>query len=219
MSVFAYIRVSTTHHDQTTDNQKKLIQDEGFQIDEWFSEDGVSGSIPAMERPAFKAMLSKVKEGDIIVCTMVDRLGRTAADILHTVEHFRTMKVKVRIMQLDGIDVTSSMGKLVLTVLSACAELEKNLIIERTNAGLARAKASGKVLGKFYSIPYDKFIAAKKEYEEDGATVYSLAKKYKVAYSTLYKYLEEFNTQELIDEYKERWNKQMKQKQQKRRMI
>lgn len=141
MTVFAYLRVSLDS--LTTENQRSAITDAGFAVDEWVSEDGVSGATKALERPAFAAMMKQAKAGDVCICTMVDRLGRSASDVLHTVEEFKRLGIKLRVMQFDGIDVTSSMGKLVLTVMAACAELERNLLIERTTRAMKRIKDEG----------------------------------------------------------------------------
>lgn len=147
MTIFAYIRVSSSTHDQTTENQRKAIKDAGFAVDEFISEEGVSGSVNALERPAFNYLMSRAKEGDTCICTAIDRIGRTAIDILGIVEKFKKMGVRLRIMQLDGTDLTSSTGKLLVTLMAAMAELERNMIVERTNAGLARTKAQGTILG------------------------------------------------------------------------
>lgn len=145
VAVHAYLRVSKD--DQTTENQRKMIADAGFAVDTYHSEDGVSGSMAAEDRPTFSAMSKQLQAGDTVVCTMVDRLGRSASDVLATVESFKHRNIRIRIMQFDGIDLTSSMGKMVLTMLAACAEFERNLIVERTVAGLARTKAQGTMLG------------------------------------------------------------------------
>jgi len=145
MTTYAYIRVSTTG--QTTENQRKVIVDGGFAVDKFYSEDGVSGSMKATDRPMFAEMLALMVAGDCLIVTMIDRLGRSASDILNVVEMFKVMGVRIRVLQFDGMDITSPMGKMVLTCMSAMAELERNILIERVNAGLERTKAQGTVLG------------------------------------------------------------------------
>lgn len=147
MAIFAYLRISTSNKNQTTDNQHKHIIDAGFNVDKFFADTGVSGSKPALERPQFSAMVSSLCSGDTIIVVAVDRLGRTASDVLNTVEYLKQLGVKVRIVQFDSIDLTSPTGKLLLTMLSAVAEMEKNLIVERVNSGLARTKSQGTILG------------------------------------------------------------------------
>lgn len=145
MTTYAYIRVSTTG--QTTENQRKVIVDNGFAVDRFYSEDGVSGSMKATDRPVFAEMLSLMVAGDSLIVTMIDRLGRSASDILNVVEMFKGMGIRIRVLQFDGMDITSPMGKMVLTCMSAMAELERNILIERVHAGLERTKAQGTVLG------------------------------------------------------------------------
>lgn len=148
MAVYGYGRVSTDNKGQTTDNQKKAMADAGFNVVSFFSEDGVSGSIKAFERPVFSRMLAQCSKDDTICITMVDRLGRSASDILNVVEELKARGIKLRVMQFDGMDITSSMGKMVLTCMAAMAELERNILIERTVAGLARTKEQGTKLGR-----------------------------------------------------------------------
>lgn len=148
MATYLYARVSTEGKGQTTENQRKMVEDAGFRIDEFFSEDGVSGSVRAANRPVFKRMLEKCQPNDQIIITMIDRLGRSASDILNVVEMLKLRGIKLKVMQFDGMDITSAMGKMILTCMSAMAELERNILIERTNAGLARTKAAGTKLGR-----------------------------------------------------------------------
>jgi len=155
MAVYGYGRVSTDNKGQTTDNQKKAMADAGFNVAEFFSEDGVSGSIKAFSRPVFSRMLAQCASADTICITMVDRLGRSASDILNVVEELKARGIKLRVMQFDGMDITSSMGKMVLTCMAAMAELERNILIERTVAGLARTKEQGTKLGRPLTIAPD----------------------------------------------------------------
>jgi putative DNA-invertase from lambdoid prophage Rac len=147
MAVYGYIRVSTEGKGQTTDNQRKVITDAGFAVTEFFSEDGVSGSTKAFARPSFSRMIAKCQSNDQVIITMIDRLGRSASDILNVVEELKNRGIKLKVMQFDGMDITSAMGKMILTCMSAMAELERNLLIERTIAGLSRTKEQGTKLG------------------------------------------------------------------------
>ena len=174
-TIHAYIRVSTTG--QTTDNQRQAILAQGHKPDHWHTEEGVSGTIPALQRPAFAAMQASVKEGDVVIVTMIDRLGRDAEDILHTINRFKDRKISLRITQFDGVDVTSSTGKMICTVMSGMAELERNILAERTKAGLARTKAQGTLLGRPLVIGPDaltKMVADSKA----GVTLDSMSREY-----------------------------------------
>ena len=145
--VFAYCRVSTAC--QTTDNQVQEIVAAGFEVKpSRVITETISGSISASERPAFKKLLDKLEQGDVLVVTKLDRLGRNAIDVRQTVEALAGLGVRVHCLALGGVDLTSPAGKMTMAVISAVAEFERDLLIERTQAGLARAKKEGKALGR-----------------------------------------------------------------------
>lgn len=145
MAVFAYLRVSTT--EQTTDNQWLEITNAGIAVDYWFAE-SVSGSVQASQRKEFNRLLSQVRDGETLVVTKLDRLGRNALDVQQTVQALKERNIAVKVIQLGGLDLTSSIGKLALSMLSAVAELERDVLIERTQAGQARARAEGVKFGR-----------------------------------------------------------------------
>lgn len=206
MTIHGYLRVSTD--DQTTENQKKLIKDAGYAVDEWWSEDGVSGSKAAEARPVFSALSGKLKEGDTVICTMVDRLGRSASDVLRTVEDFKQRKIKLRIIQFDSIDLTSSMGKMVLTMLAACAEFERNILIERTTAGLARTKAEGTILGSPLKVEPNVLEGIIND-RNNGMQLKDIAAKWNVALSSASRLIIKWGGK--MEEYKEQWELRQKQ--------
>lgn len=145
--VFAYARVSTV--EQLTDNQRGEIAAAGYAIEpRRFVEEKVSGSVPASQRPGFVKLLDKLEKGDTLVVTKLDRLGRDSIDVQQTVERFAREGVRLVVLQLGNLDLTSSAGSLMVKMLAAVADFERDLIIERTQAGLARAKAEGKKLGR-----------------------------------------------------------------------
>lgn len=145
--VFAYCRVSTAG--QTTDNQVQEIAAAGFNVlPTRVVAETISGSIAASERPGFKKLMDKLEASDVLVVTKLDRLGRNAMDVRQTVETLASIGVKVHCLALGGVDLTSPAGKMTMAVISAVAEFERDLLIERTQAGLARAKAEGKAFGR-----------------------------------------------------------------------
>ncbi len=146
MATFGYGRVST--QDQTTDNQRLEIERAGYSIDYWFADEGVSGAVLASQRPQFRDMLTKIRQGESLVVTKIDRLGRDAVDIQQTVKQLKALGVRVFVTQLGATDLTNSAGKMLLAMLAAFAEMERDLIVERTQAGLARARAQGVRLGR-----------------------------------------------------------------------
>ena len=145
---FAYYRVSTGS--QTNENQDHELRTAGYQPDQVYR-DQISGKIPAAERPEFSKLLdtiARTQPPKRLICTKIDRLGRDAADILGTVKRLAEMDCSVKILQFGDMDLTSVGGKLVLAVLAALAEGERDIIIERTNAGIARARANGVTFGR-----------------------------------------------------------------------
>lgn len=149
---FAYCRVSTA--DQTTDNQVREIEGAGFAIEpKRIVAETISGSIAATERPGFAKLLDRLEAGDVLIVTKLDRLGRNAMDVRATVERLAHEGVRVHCLALGGVDLTSPAGKMTMGVIAAVAEFERDLLIERTQAGLARAKASGKALGRPQALP------------------------------------------------------------------
>lgn len=145
--VFAYCRVSTA--EQTTDNQVVEIRAAGFNIDpRRVVAECVSGSIAAKQRTGFAKLLDRLEDGDVLIVTKLDRLGRNAMDVRATVEGLAEAGVRVHCLALGGADLTSAAGKMTMSVLSAVAEFERDLLLERTAAGLARARSEGKTLGR-----------------------------------------------------------------------
>ena len=144
---FAYCRVSTV--EQTTVNQVAEIIAAGFQVEprRTFCET-ISGSVPAMERSEFRRMIDRMDWDDVLIVTKLDRLGRNAMDVRSTVELLAKENVRVHCLALGGVDLTSAAGKMTMSVISAVAEFERDLLVERTQAGLRRAKAEGKKLGR-----------------------------------------------------------------------
>ena len=176
---FAYCRVSTA--DQTTDNQVREIEAAGFGVDaKRVITETVSGSVAASERKGFARLLDKLEDGDVLVVTKLDRLGRNAMDVRGTVEGMAANGVRVHCLALGGVDLTSAAGKMTMGVLNAVAEFERDLLIERTQAGLSRAKAEGKVLGRPATLsPEDQ--QAVRQARSEGVSLGVLAKEYGVS--------------------------------------
>lgn len=144
---FAYCRVSTT--DQTTDNQAEEIRVAGFDLQPGrVITETVSGSVAASERKGFSKLLDRLESGDVLIVTKLDRLGRNAMDVRATVEHLEAAGVRVHCLALGGVDLTSAAGKMTMQVINAVAEFERDLLIERTNSGIKRARAEGKTFGR-----------------------------------------------------------------------
>ena len=177
--VFGYCRCSTA--DQNTDNQVCEIEAAGFNIDpKRIVAEIVSGSVAASERKGFAKLLDRMESGDVLVVTKLDRLGRNAMDVRATVERLSGEGVRVHCLALGGVDLTSAAGKMTMGVIAAVAEFERDLLIERTQSGLARAKASGKFLGRPQALNADqqRDIIARRSM---GMSLGALAKEYGVS--------------------------------------
>ncbi|EAV2220381.1 recombinase family protein [Salmonella enterica] len=108
----------------------------------------ISGSVAASERPGFIRLLDRMENGDVLIVTKLDRLGRNAMDIRKTVEQLAVSDIRVHCLALGGVDLTSPAGKMTMQVISAVAEFERDLLLERTQSGIARAKAAGRRFGR-----------------------------------------------------------------------
>lgn len=145
--VFAYARVSTS--DQFTNNQVAEIAAAGFEVQPGrMITETISGSVAANQRPGFQKLLNKLESDDILIVTKLDRLGRNAMDVRATVEALASMGVRVHCLALGGVDLCSPAGKMTMAVIAAVAEFERDLLIERTQSGLLRARSEGKPLGR-----------------------------------------------------------------------
>ena len=174
--VFAYCRVSTA--EQTTDNQIQEIAASGFQVDSRrMIAETVSGSVAAMERKGFLTLLNKLESGDVLVVTKLDRLGRNAMDVRATVERLASVGVRVHCLALGGADLASPAGKMTMGVIAAVAEFERDLLIERTQSGLARAKSQGKSLGRPRSLGATQINLVEQRLAE-GETIAGLAREF-----------------------------------------
>lgn len=176
---FAYCRVSTA--DQITDNQVREIEAAGFTVEpKRVIAETVSGSTAAMERKGFARLVDRMEAGDVLIVTKLDRLGRNAMDVRATVEMLAKEGVRVHCLALGCIDLTSPAGKMTMSVIAAVAEFERDLLVERTQAGLARAKAEGKTLGRPASLTSDQQTAIRSKRAE-GMSLGALAKEYGVS--------------------------------------
>jgi putative DNA-invertase from lambdoid prophage Rac len=181
--VFAYCRVSTS--EQAAANQLQEITASGFAVQpRRVISETISGSVAAAQRPGFAKLVERMEASDVLVVTKLDRLGRNAMDVRATVEALAGMGVRVHCLALGGMDLTSAAGKMTMGVIAAVAEFERDLLIERTHAGLARAKAEGKVVGRPASL-------SPKQAEEvlgklaAGQSVAALAREYSTSRQTI----------------------------------
>ena len=181
--IFAYARVSTVG--QSAENQIAEIERAGFNImPRRIVSETISGSTPVAQRPGFLKLLDRLEPEDVLIVTKLDRLGRDAIDVSSTVKMLAENGVRVHCLQLGGLDLTSSAGTMTMHILNAMAQFERDLLIERTQAGVARAREKGKRFGRPPVLTDRQTKAANTELLA-GASVSSLARKHGVSRQTI----------------------------------
>ena len=180
---FAYVRVSTAG--QTSDNQVREIEAAGFKVDgHRVVSETVSGSSAIEQRPGFLRLLDRLEQEDVLIVTKMDRLGRNAIDVATTVSKLADMGVRVHCLALGGVDLTSPAGRMTMSVINAVAQFERDLLIERTQAGLARARAEGVILGRPSTLDAEQQEAVLAALQT-GASVSALARDYRTSRQTI----------------------------------
>lgn len=184
MAFFGYGRVSTEI--QMVENQKLELARAGYNIEPefWFVDIGVSGKISACDRPGFSELLSKIRRKETLVVAKLDRLGRDAIDVMQTVKILTDREVRVIVLQLGELDIASPAGKMMLTMLAAVAELERDNLIERTLSGLARARSAGRVGGRPRKIDAANRAIIQQRYSV-GASILQMARELNVSRATI----------------------------------
>ena len=181
MRLFGYARVSTSQ--QTLDIQIKALKEAGVIKSRIFS-DKATGS--NTNRECLTLLRVKVEEGDVILVKKLDRLGRDTVDMINLIKEFDNLGVAIRFLD-DGISTEGTMGKMVVTILSAVAEAERQRILERTNEGRIEAKAKGIRFGRKRSVNREQVLQLKGE----GESAVNIAKQLGIGRSTVYKVLED----------------------------
>ncbi|MCH9697455.1 MAG: recombinase family protein [Gammaproteobacteria bacterium] len=181
MRLFGYARVST--HQQSLDIQVNALKAAGVSKNRLFT-DKVSGS--HTDRDGLQLLRVKVEEGDVILIKKLDRLGRDTADMVQLIKEFDEMGVAIRFLD-DGISTEGTMGKMVVTILSAVAQAERQRILERTNEGRIEAKTKGVKFGRKRTVDRQQVVAMKSR--NLGAS--EIARQLNIGRSTVYKILSE----------------------------
>jgi len=176
--LIGYVRVST--NDQNTALQRNALDSAGCEL---IFEDKISGR--TSERPGLKKVLKTLSEGDTLVVWKLDRLGRSMRHLVLLVDELRRREVHFRSVT-DSIDTSSSMGRFIFHIMSALAEMERELIVERTRAGLAAARAKGRVGGRRPKLSVEQWEQAGRLIA-NGTPRKQVALIYDVAMCTLYK--------------------------------
>ena len=184
-----YARVSTA--DQSLDRQVDELKAAG--AERIYSEVG-SGKKGA-DRPKWDELLRSLRPGDTLMVTELSRLGRSTSQLSTLADDLAKGGIDLRILNL-GIDTSTSGGRLVYTIISGVAEMERNLLIERTNSGLAAARARGRKGGRKREFSPKAVRKAQELYDKGDLSVTEIARLAGVSRQTLYRYLDVSSSQE-----------------------
>lgn len=190
MALIGYARVSTDN--QHIDLQNDALRSAGC---ERIFDDVISGS--KSERPGLDAALAYLREGDILVVWKLDRLGRSMAHLVNTVQELAGRGVGLKVLTGQGaaIDTTTAPGKLVFGIFAALAEFERDLIRERTKAGLSAAAARGRKGGRKPVVTTESLQKARSLMAQ-GLSVREAAGRLKIGKTALYDALRAFNNKD-----------------------
>jgi DNA invertase Pin-like site-specific DNA recombinase len=181
MAIIGYARVSTT--DQNPQLQLDALREVG--ASRIFTDHGVSGS--KASRPELEACLDHLREGDILAVWKLDRLGRNTQHVLAVVDELTSRRIGFRSLT-EGLHTDGPMGKAMLTIMAAFAQLERDTMIERTRAGLIAAAANGRKGGRPRKVD-DADAAKARQLREKGIAASDIAKMLRVSRATVYRYL------------------------------
>jgi DNA invertase Pin-like site-specific DNA recombinase len=186
--LIGYLRVSKTDGSQTTDLQRDALITAGVGEDHLY-EDRASGKLDA--RPGLDAALKALRPGDTLVVWKLDRLGRDLRHLVNMIHDLEKKQVGFKVLSGHGasIDTTTPAGKLVFGIFAALAEFERELISERTKAGLAAARARGRSGGAPFKMTVAKLRLAMSAMGQPETKVDELCKELGITRQTLYRYV------------------------------
>ena len=186
--LIGYARVSTTDGHQVLDLQIDALTNSGVKEENIYS-DKISGSKDA--RPGLENCLKALREDDILVVYKLDRLGRNLKHLIQTVEDLTKRKIGFKVLSGQGvnIDTTTPAGKMIFSIFGALAEFERELIRERTIAGIQAARARGRMGGRKFNLTKAQVRLAEASMKNRDTSVTELCKELKITRATLYKYI------------------------------
>jgi DNA invertase Pin-like site-specific DNA recombinase len=179
--LIGYARVST--NDQTLNLQLDALKQAGCKQ---VYTDTASGS--QTERPGLGDALSHLRPGDALVVWRLDRLGRSLRDLIDRITQLNDRKIGFRSLT-EQIDTTTSGGKLIFHIFGALAEFERDIIRERTNAGLTAARSRGKVGGRRRSLSQKDIALVKKLYADKSTAIADICRSFNISRWTLRRYV------------------------------
>ncbi len=184
--IYGYARTSTSIQDLGLEKEIETLKEYGVHPSSIFSEQHTATTL---DRPALKALLSKVDGGDTVVVTSLDRLSRKLTDLLSVVDGFREHGVNLVSMK-ENIDTSTPQGVMFLQMTGVFAEFEREMISQRTKEALEVARANGRVGGRPKTDPAS-IEAAVKLYRQGEMTVSSICRACGISRPTFYKYKKE----------------------------
>src|SRR3954470_19051107 len=179
--LIGYARVSTT--DQTLALQQDALTNAGCQR---IFTDTVSGA--QTDRPGLSEALSHLREGDILVVWKLDRLGRSLKDLIARITELQNRDIGFKSLT-ENIDTTTSGGKLIFHIFGALAEFERDIIRERTQAGLIAARARGKRGGRRPNLKPQDIAMVRKLYEDKQTPIEDICRMFKISRMALWRYV------------------------------
>jgi DNA invertase Pin-like site-specific DNA recombinase len=180
--LIGYARVSTS--DQTLNLQQDALEKIGCAK---IFTDIISGA--TTERQGLDEAIKYVREGDTLVVWRLDRLGRSLKHLIETITNLNNRNIGFKSIQ-ENIDTTTSGGKLVFHIFGALAELERDIIKERTQAGLQAARARGRLGGRPKALNQKKNLIAQALYNDKSNSMAEICKTLKISRATLYRYVQ-----------------------------
>lgn len=178
-----YLRVSTKSQDTTNQRLKleEVAERAGWQIVKIYEDAGISGSKGRDQRPAFDGLCKAAsrREFDVVMSWSVDRLGRSLSHLIGFLNDLHAVGVDLYLNQ-EGLDTTTSAGRAMFGMLGVFADFERSIIQERIHAGLDRAKAQGKTLGRRKELD-EKTAKAIRKAKASGASFRAVAKEFSVS--------------------------------------
>ncbi len=181
MTKLGYARVSTNQQDLKIQIDRLVGEGVKNHPDYLFT-DKASGKDD--DRAGLELMKTKAREGDHIVITKLDRLGRNTADMINIIDELHERKITIQFLD-DGISTEGAMGRMVVTILSAVAEAERHRILERTNEGRRAAVMQGVKMGRKPKLT-QKDVMQIKDLVRLGESKANIAKKYNISRQTVY---------------------------------
>lgn len=184
-----YVRVSKSDGSQNVDLQVDALQKAGVSSDRIY-QDHCSGKLA--DRKGLDACLKSLRENDVLVIWKLDRLGRSLQNLISIVKNLEERKVGLKVLTGKGenIDTTTPMGKLLFGFFSALSEFERDLIVERTKAGLASARARGRKGGRKFALSKAQVRLAQVAMANKETLVNELCKELGITRATLYRYVD-----------------------------